>query len=123
MNTRCVMFGRPFSSSVETRASPTPNTEQTPSHSREVHAVQLWIALPESAQHTAPQFQHYPDLPMWSETGVDYVLTTGRFGTHEAPTQQYSPLIGLDMRFATEQTQRITLLASFEYGFLVLKDS
>ena len=42
------------------------HTEQTPSHSREVHAVQLWIALPESAQHTAPQFQHYPDLPMWS---------------------------------------------------------
>ena len=97
------------------------HTEQTPSHSREVHAVQLWIALPESAQHIAPQFQHYPDLPMWSEDGVDYVLTTGRLGMHEAPTQQYSPLIGLDMRFAIEQTQRIALLASFEYGFLVLK--
>ena len=97
------------------------HTEQTPAHSREVHAVQLWIALPESAREVAPAFVHYPDLPMWSEQGVDYVLTTGQFGTHTAPTQQYSPLLGLDMIFKTEQAQRIALRADFEYGFLVLK--
>ena len=99
------------------------HTEQTPAHSREVHAVQLWIALPESAREVAPAFVHYPDLPMWSEQGVDYVLTTGQFGTHTAPTQQYSPLLGLDMIFKTEQAQRIALCADFEYGFLVLKGS
>jgi hypothetical protein len=99
------------------------HTEQTPAHSREVHAVQLWIALPESAREVAPAFVHYPDLPMWSEQGVDYVLTTGQFGTHSAPTQQYSPLLGLDMIFKTEQAQSIALRADFEYGFLVLKGS
>ncbi len=99
------------------------HTEQTPPHSRELHAVQLWIALPPSAGPIAPDFQNYPELPMWSEAGVDYVLTTGHFNGHSAPTKQYSPIVGVDMRFQAAFAGNIPLQVDFEYGFLVLSGS
>ena len=96
------------------------HTEQTPPHSRELHAVQLWIALPKN-QTIAPAFQNYPDLPMWSADGVDHVLTTGSVGGHTAPTQQYSPIVGVDLKIASAGARVLTLNPAFEYGFLVLK--
>src|SRR6266853_1859611 len=29
-----------------------------------LHAMQLWIALPDSERHRAPEFRNYPDLPL-----------------------------------------------------------
>ena len=96
------------------------HTEQTPEGVKSLHAVQLWIALPMN-QDIAPSFQHYPDLPQWSADGVDYVLTTGEFQGHQAPTQQFSPLLGVDMQFRQGQKVEIATHAGWEYGALVIK--
>lgn len=77
------------------------HTEQTPEGVKDLHAVQLWIALPTN-QAIAPNFEHYPDLPTWSRDGVNYILTTGSYHGHTAPTTQYSPLVGVDMQFSQD---------------------
>lgn len=96
------------------------HTEQTPENVKDLHAVQLWIALPMN-QDIEPNFEHYPELPEWSEGGVDYVLTTGHYMGRSAPTTQFSPLVGVDMQFKQAQKFQIDAIPSFEYGILVLK--
>ena len=34
-----------------------------------IHITQLWIALPEAERHRAPDFKHYPDLPIINNGG------------------------------------------------------
>ncbi|MFZ7172745.1 pirin family protein [Avibacterium volantium] len=96
------------------------HTEQTPEGVHQLHAVQLWIALPMD-QDIEPNFQHYPELPEWQENGVNYILTTGSYQGRTAPTQQYSPLVGVDIQFQQSQTITIEQQPNFEYGVLVLK--
>lgn len=98
------------------------HTEQTPEGINTLHAVQLWIALP-THQEIEPDFQHYPELPEWHENGVDYILTTGSYGDHTAPTKQFSPLVGVDIRFQTARTLEIPAHSGWEYGILVLAGS
>jgi redox-sensitive bicupin YhaK (pirin superfamily) len=98
------------------------HTEQTPEGVNRLHAVQLWIALPMN-QEIEPNFEHYPELPEWHENGVDYVLTSGQFGGHTAPTTQYSPLLGVDIQFKETQTLTIPAQAGWEYGALVIAGS
>ncbi|WP_049237790.1 pirin family protein [Moraxella canis] len=96
------------------------HTEQTPEGVKDLHAVQLWIALPMD-QEIEPNFEHYPDLPTWSKDGIDYILTTGSYHGHTAPTTQYSPLVGVDMRFKQATEFDIEEQEGFEYGFLIIK--
>lgn len=96
------------------------HTEQTPEGVHDLHAVQLWIALPMN-QAIKPNFEHYPELPQWSENGIDYVLTTGSYHGRTAPTTQFSPLVGVDMQFQQAQKFDIEIRPHFEYGILVLK--
>ena len=95
------------------------HTEQTPTGVSELHAVQLWIALPMN-RDIEPAFRHYPQLPEWQENGVDYILTIGSYQGRRAPTQQYSPLLGVDVQAAQAQTVTIPVQAGWEYGVLVI---
>ncbi len=96
------------------------HTEQTPDDVKTLHAVQLWIALPMN-QEIKPNFEHYPELPSWSDNGVDYILTTGSFQGRTAPTTQYSPLLGVDIQSAKATTLTIPAQANWEYGVQVIK--
>lgn len=96
------------------------HTEQTPEGVKDLHAVQLWIALPMNKK-IQPNFQHYPQLPEWEQNGVQYILTTGQYGSYTAPTEQHSKLIGLDIQFKQSQQIEIEQQPNFEYGVLVLK--
>lgn len=98
------------------------HTEQTPEGVKHLHAVQLWIALPLN-QEIEPSFEHYPQLPAWTENGADYILTTGSYGGYTAPTRQYSPLLGLDMRLKASSEKAVTLNSGWEYGILVISGS
>lgn len=95
------------------------HTEQTPAGVKNLHAVQLWIALPMN-QEIEPNFEHYPQLPEWSDQGIDYILTTGSYQGRQAPTSQFSPLVGVDMRFQQAQTFEIERQDKFEYAILVI---
>lgn len=95
------------------------HTEQTPDGVKNLHAVQLWIALPMN-QEIEPNFEHYPQLPEWSDQGIDYILTTGSYQGRQAPTSQFSPLVGVDMRFQQAQAFEIERQDKFEYAILVI---
>ncbi|HEX5805357.1 MAG TPA: pirin family protein [Macromonas sp.] len=86
-----------------------------------LHAAQLWIALPPEHADTAPAFEHYPDLPTWSDGGVDFTLLAGHHGGHTAPTRLYSPLLGLDLNSEAGATATLALNPAFEYGLLPLQ--
>lgn len=95
------------------------HTEQTPDDCHTLHAVQLWIALPMN-QEIAAHFEHYPELPEWQDGNARYILTTGSFAGRTAPTKQYSPLLGLDVRVDDEQDFEFAVEHGWEYGVLVL---
>ena len=74
-----------------------------------------------SLREVAPDFRHYPEMPEWSDNVTDFVLVNGSFSGRTAPTEQHSPLLGLDIRTRQAQTLGIPAQAGWEYGVLVLK--
>ncbi|WP_280539945.1 pirin family protein [Chromohalobacter sp. 11-W] len=99
------------------------HTEESSPESGQLHAAQLWIALPHATRHTPPRFDHYSALPRWSEQGADATLLVGEFQDRKAPTLTFSSLLGLDL--VSTDTTRLHLPArpDFEYGVLVLEDN
>ncbi|WP_372815777.1 pirin family protein [Psychrobacter sp.] len=106
-----------------TEESVFPDTGGSSEAARAISMVQLWIALP-TDQEIERGFHHYPELPTWTEDSVEMILTTGSYtnvsGQHfEAPTIQYSKLVGIDVYFTEDGEVTLTLEPSFEYGILV----
>ena len=99
------------------------HTEESVPESGQLHAAQLWIALPYDERLAQPRFDHYPDLPRWSEQGIDITLLIGDFGSHHAPTFAFSPLVGLDLVSTDAAHCQLPLRSDFEYGVLVLEGS
>ncbi|WP_107852739.1 pirin family protein [Oceanimonas marisflavi] len=97
------------------------HSEESVAGERELHAAQLWIALPHADRHTPPRFDHYPRLPMWSQRGVCFTLLAGEYAGHKAPTLLFSPLVGLDLHARQSTTLTLALRPEFEYGLLVLE--
>lgn len=97
------------------------HTEESLADASQLHAAQLWIALPHAHRNTEPRFDHYPDLPRWQEQGVDATLLTGKLNGYEAPTLAFSPLVGADMLAHSNTSARFDLRSDFEYGVLVLE--
>lgn len=44
------------------------HTEVAPDTETQMHAAQLWIALPDHKRNMDPKFEHYPDLPVVEKT-------------------------------------------------------
>lgn len=106
-----------------TEQSVFPDTGGSEEAARGLSMVQLWIALP-TDQQIERSFHHYPELPTWSEGNVEMILTTGRYTstsgeTFEAPTIQYSKLVGIDVYFKEDGEVTLNLEPGFEYGILV----
>lgn len=97
------------------------HTEESPDGETVLHAAQLWIALPESHCDCPPAFDHYPELPRWSEGGCDFTLLAGAWGRHRAPARLYSPLAGVDLHSASGARLDLPLDPAFEYGLMVLE--
>jgi len=97
------------------------HTEQSLPHDPRLHAAQLWIALPYAHRHTAPRFDHYPELPVWREEGATLTLLVGEFAGRKAPTLSFSPLVGLDLSAEQDATLTLPLVPEFEYALLPLE--
>ncbi len=97
------------------------HSEDTHGESHKLHAVQLWIALPEVVKETLPRFDHYPVLPHWSEEGANFNLLVGEYLSYKAPTLSFSPLLGLDIVAHSLSKQVLVLRPDFEYGIFIIK--
>lgn len=97
------------------------HTEVAPDTETRMHAAQLWIALPDDKINMAPQFDHYPVLPVVEKDNIEFTVLVGEFMDTMSPVQVHTELLGIDF-FAKEQTKtRIPLNPKFEYGFMALE--
>jgi quercetin 2,3-dioxygenase len=87
----------------------------------QLHAVQLWIALPESERERAPAFRNYPQLPLIESGGFRVTVLAGGALGHTSPAEVFSPLVGLELLAATRAATRLPLEPSFEHAALVLE--
>lgn len=112
---------RPGQVNLMTAGQGISHTEASLPGETELHATQLWIALPHEQRNMEPRFDHYPELPRLAIGSLDITLLVGEFENHEAPTLRYSPLLGLDLCWSRENEQTLTLREDFEYGILPLQ--
>ncbi|MEV4568867.1 pirin family protein [Nonomuraea sp. NPDC049419] len=93
------------------------------SHSEEspqtvLHGVQLWVALPGEHRHTAPAFEHHPELPVLDGTGHRARVLMGALGGVTSPATAYTPLVGAEL--AIDGAAEVPLEPGFEHGLLLL---
>ena len=86
-----------------------------------LHAVQLWIALPEGERQRAPAFRNYPELPLIAAGGFEVRVLAGSALGHTSPAEVYSPLVGLDLVASGRAQTRLPVAAGHEHGALVLE--
>ena len=62
-----------------------------------MHGIQTWIALPDDAAETAPEFHHHPkaDLPLIERGRASMRLIAGRAFGETSPVKTYSPMFYL----------------------------
>lgn len=97
------------------------HTEESLAGHPDLHAAQLWIALPEADQHTPPRFDHYPRLPRWQQEGIDLTLLIGEHSGQRAPTLHFSPILGLDLHAPQGGEITLSLDPAFEHGLFPLQ--
>jgi redox-sensitive bicupin YhaK (pirin superfamily) len=85
-----------------------------------LHITQLWIALPEAERQCAPDFKHYPDLPIIDSDDFRITLLVGSAFNVTAPTQVYTPLIGMDIKTVGPAKTNLVLDPEFEHAVLCL---
>ena len=97
------------------------HTVVAPETETQMHAAQLWIALPDDKINMAPQFDHYPELPVVSRDGIDFTVLVGEFLATRSPVQVHSELLGIDLSATESSSSILPLNPKFEYGFMVLE--
>jgi quercetin 2,3-dioxygenase len=94
--------------------------ETPPEHSRWLHGVQLWVALPEDDRRTAPRFEHHGELPVLRDGGVDVTVVMGELAGVISPARTYTPLVCADAALTGNSSTRLPLRPDFEYAVLTL---
>lgn len=90
--------------------------------SEELHGIQLWVVLPDSARHQAPHFEHHGELPRFSKPGADVVVMMGELEGAVSPAATYSPMVGAEITLTGNSTTLQTK-GDFEYGVLAITDN
>lgn len=93
------------------------HSERTPDDLRQqprrLHGLQLWAALPQALEETAPAFQHTPvdQLPAFEQDGVPVRLLIGQAWGRASPVATPSPTLYLVIELAPGQAIDLPLLA------------
>ncbi|MDO5624982.1 MAG: pirin family protein [Pseudomonadota bacterium] len=112
---------RPGQVNLMTAGRGVTHTEDSVRGGERLHAAQLWIALPDAERHRAPDFCNYARLPTAQVGGWQATVLAGTSLGHTAPTQVYSPLVGIDFSAEGAASTTLALDAAFEHGVLVLR--
>jgi hypothetical protein len=86
------------------------HSERTPESLRHtdknLHGLQIWVALPKALEDTEPSFAHIEasDLPEWQQDGVTIKLIAGAAFGKQSPVPVYSPLYFIEIK-NTHQTK------------------
>ncbi len=98
------------------------HSEVSTAGTRELHGVQLWVALPDGARHGDPAFAHYAPPAVTGEGWEARVFLGSLLGS-ESPVATASPLLGAELLLAPGTAVSIDVDATYEHGVLVDRGS
>lgn len=91
-------------------------------------ALQLWIALPESRRHGAPDFERIENLPTLTlpasdhatgdEAVAEVTVILGTFADVTSPARVYTPIVGAEVRIPAGRRVTLPLTSAWEYAVL-----
>jgi redox-sensitive bicupin YhaK (pirin superfamily) len=82
----------------------TPDAQRHAGHA--LHGIQIWVALPQSAEEMSPEFHHHPaaSLPVIERDGVSLRLVVGEAIGLRAPVRVFAPMFYLAAEFSAGGT-------------------
>ncbi|WP_194397191.1 pirin family protein [Microbacterium atlanticum] len=88
-------------------------------------ALQLWIALPDSRRHGAPDFEQHavlPDVELPALLGTPGAATVvlGELAGVASPATVYTPIVGAEIRIPPGATVRVPLQAEWEHALIAV---
>ncbi len=89
----------------------------------ELHAAQLWLALPDNVRGIAPSFEHHADLPKKEFGDASVTVFIGEFAAVVSPAQVFSPLVGAELRMPVDGQTQLPLNPEWQHGLLVAQGS
>jgi quercetin 2,3-dioxygenase len=112
---------RPGQLNLMTAGQGVAHSEENPGRFRgEFHAVQLWVAQPESTRHGEAAFEHHAELPQLELPGARATVFVGDFGGATSPARRDTAHAGLEL--VLEAPGRAILpLRDYEYALVVLE--
>ncbi|MFC0598546.1 pirin family protein [Streptomyces palmae] len=112
---------RPGELGVMTSGRAISHSEESPGeHAPFLHGAQLWVALPDSARHTAPSWEHHSALPQVSGGGLEATLILGELDGAVSPGTTFTPLVGADITLTAGTDTRLPVQPDFEYAALTM---
>ena len=106
----------PGSLNLMTAGSGVSHSERSLAGSNTLHAVQLWIALPDAVRHMKPVFQHVSAIPREFYGNIEAHVFVGSLGAAMSPATVFSPLLGAQISVTGPGS--IPLNQAWEYGVL-----
>jgi redox-sensitive bicupin YhaK (pirin superfamily) len=94
------------------------HSEVSPASTSTLHGAQLWVALPESARHTEPGFEHHAPETV-SGDGWRARVFLGSLLGDRSPVTTYSPLLGAELLLEPHTELTLDVDPAFEHGVLV----
>ncbi|HIW95170.1 MAG TPA: pirin family protein [Candidatus Corynebacterium gallistercoris] len=94
------------------------HSEVSTDNTDELHGVQLWTVLPESARHGERKFDHYVPEPVTFEGGSALVFLGTALGS-SSPVTTFTPLLGAEIRLDPGAEIAVDVDDTFEHGVLV----
>jgi redox-sensitive bicupin YhaK (pirin superfamily) len=94
------------------------HSEVSPASTTTLHGAQLWLALPESARHIAPDFDHYAPPAVSGEGWTARVFLGSLLGS-TSPVTTHSPLLGAEILLEPLTHLALDVDAAYEHGVLV----
>ena len=83
-----------------------------------LHGAQLWVALPDTARHMAPTFEHFRPEPV---SGIGWTMRVflGTLSGSVSPVTTHTPLLGAELLLEAGAELTLETDAAFEHGLLV----
>ncbi|ORV44631.1 pirin [Mycolicibacter engbaekii] len=82
-----------------------------------LRGVQLWVALPETARHTARSFSHFVPEPV-RLPGASALVFLGELAGYRSPVPSFTPLLGAQLDLDPHTDLALQVDPAFEHGVL-----
>jgi quercetin 2,3-dioxygenase len=113
-----VALVRPGELNLMTAGSGISHSERSTRTTRELHGVQLWVALPENSRFVERRFDHYVP-PTLTGDGWSAQVFLGELLGSRSPVPTWTPLLGVELRLDAGAAFPVEVDPTFEHGFMV----